>query len=101
MVMVACGSVEEALEISNLLVRKRLAACVNILPIRSIYDWQGKVEDHAEHLLLIKTVSERFDSLREAVQSLHSYDTPEIVSIDISESSPDYADWVRKFTHGQ
>ncbi len=98
--MVTCGSVEEALEISNLLVRKRLAACVNILPVRSIYEWQGKVEDHSEQLLLIKSVRERFDGLRDAVRSLHSYDNPEIVSIDIADSSPDYADWVGKLTHG-
>jgi periplasmic divalent cation tolerance protein len=93
-VMVTCPSEEEALEISNLVVRKRLAACVNIVPIRSIYEWQGALEDQKEQLLLIKTIKDRFEEMRDMIKSVHSYDIPEIIAFDISAASPDYAYWI-------
>jgi periplasmic divalent cation tolerance protein len=95
MVMVTCTSEEEALEISNLLVQRRLGACVNIIPVRSIYEWKGRLEDQQERLLIIKTQKERFDELRQTIKSAHSYDIPEIIAVDISLSSPEYAEWVK------
>jgi periplasmic divalent cation tolerance protein len=76
-------------------VEQRLAACVNILPqIRSIYRWQGKVEDAAEVLLVIKTTKSRFPAVRDAIRELHSYDVPECIAFPVSEGAPDYLKWL-------
>ena len=95
-VLVTCGSEEEALKIANALVEDRLAACVNLVaPIRSIYRWEGKIWDEKEWLLIIKTQKDRFEELEKKVKSLHSYSVPEIVSLSITEGSSAYLDWIR------
>ena len=98
-VLVTCGSEEEALKISNALVEERLAACVNIIsPIRSIYRWEGKIWDEEERLLIIKTQKKRFEALEKKVKSLHSYSVPEIISLSIVEGSSSYLNWIRENT---
>lgn len=94
-VFCACETHEQALEIGNALIEGRLAACVNVLPpIQSIYRWQGKVERAEEILLLIKTTRDRFPALRDRIQQLHSYDTPEIVAVPITAGSEKYLAWL-------
>jgi len=98
-VLVTCGSEEEALKIANALVEERLAACTNLIsPIRSIYRWEGKIWDEKEWLLIIKTQSHRFGELEKKVKSLHSYSVPEIVSLPITEGSPPYLNWLVEMT---
>jgi len=98
-VFVTCGSEEEALQIANALVKDHLAACVNLIsPIRSIYRWEGKIWDEREWLLLIKTQTQRFEQLERRIKSLHSYTTPEIISIPITRGSLPYLDWIRETT---
>ena len=98
-VLVTCGSEEEALKIANALVENRLAACVNLVaPIRSVYRWEGKIWDEKEWLLIIKTQKHRFEELEKKVKSLHSYSVPEITSIPITEGSSAYLDWIRENT---
>jgi len=98
-VLVTCGSEEEALKIANALVEDRLAACVNLVtPIRSIYRWEGKIWDEKEWLLIIKTQKHRFEELEKKVKSLHSYSVPEIVSLSITEGSSAYLEWIRENT---
>jgi len=98
-VFVTCGSEEEALQIANALVKDHLAACVNLIsPIRSIYRWEGKIWDEREWLLLIKTQTQRFEQLERRIKSLHSYTTPEIISIPITQGSLPYLDWIRETT---
>ena len=98
-VLVTCGSEEEALKIANALVEDRLAACVNLVtPIRSIYRWEGKIWDEKEWLLIIKTQKDRFEELEKKVKSLHSYSVPEIVSLSITEGSSAYLEWIRENT---
>lgn len=95
-VFCTCGSESEALELARALVERRLAACVNVLPrVQSVYRWQGEVHNEAEVLLLIKTTEERFDSLRDAILALHSYQTPEIVAVPLSEGEDKYLAWIR------
>ena len=78
LVLTTAGSEEEARKIAHALVERKLAACVNIVPqIESVYRWQGKVESAREWLLLIKTTSEKFSVVRDAIRELHSYDLPE------------------------
>ncbi len=94
-VLVTAGSAEECGKIARSLVEKRLAACVNILgPVRSVYRWEGKVEDEQEHLMVMKTEQKRFGALRGEVERLHSYDTPEVICLPIAEGSEKYLNWL-------
>jgi periplasmic divalent cation tolerance protein len=99
-VMVTCDSEDEAQHIAGLLVEAHLAACVNIVPVRSIFEWDGKIEDQSERLLLIKSMKSRFDQLKDVVKANHSYDLPEIIALDIASSSSEYADWIRNICGG-
>ena len=98
-VLVTCGSEEEALRIANVLVEENLAACASMIsPIRSIYRWEGKICDEKEWLLIIKTQGHRFAELEKKVRTLHSYSVPEIVSLPITEGSPPYLTWLVEMT---
>jgi len=95
-VLVTCGSEEEASRIARALVNTRLAACVNIIesPVRSIYRWKGRVETASEHLLVIKTLRSRLRAIQDALTRLHSYDTPEMIALPIAEGSRKYLAWL-------
>jgi periplasmic divalent cation tolerance protein len=94
MVYVTCGSEEEATSLSDGLVREHLAACVNIIPIRSVYEWKEKLENQPEWLLVIKSTKKRFGEIERFVRANHSYELPEIISVDIAESSSAYSEWI-------
>ncbi len=95
MVLMTAGSREEAARLADVLVVARLAACVQILPgVESVYHWQGKVERAPEILLLAKTTQENFAALESLVRSLHSYETPEIIALPITEISAPYLEWL-------
>jgi len=96
LVLVTCSSRREAQRIATNVVRRRLAACVNILgtSVRSVYRWKGKVEEAREFLLLIKTSRGRLNSLRGAISELHSYDVPEFIALPIVAGSPAYLSWL-------
>lgn len=98
-VLVTCGSEEEALRISRALVEEHLAACINLIsPVHSIYRWEGEILDEKEWLLVIKTQSQRFDELEKRVRSLHSYSVPEIISLPIQKGSSKYLRWINENT---
>ncbi len=81
--------------LASRLVEARLAACVNILaPCRSVYRWQGGLEDAQEVPLLIKTTAARYPALEEAIRADHPYELPEIIAVPIVRGLPDYLDWV-------
>ncbi|MBI1993618.1 MAG: divalent-cation tolerance protein CutA [Deltaproteobacteria bacterium] len=94
-VYVTVGSAEEGERLAQALVGERLAACVNRLgPVRSVYRWQGQVEQSEEQLLIIKTKRELFGALKKRVQELHSYSVPEIIALPILEGSESYLQWL-------
>lgn len=98
-VYITASGEEEAAKIARILVEERLAACVNILKdARSIYRWQGKIEDEKESLMIIKTRKELFDPLVKRVKEVHSYTVPEIISLPIIEGSEDYMKWLKEVT---
>ncbi len=77
------------------LVEARLAACVGLVPgLRSIYRWQGAIEDAREVQLVIKTAAS-FESVRAHVRAHHPYETPEILEVSVSDADADYARWLR------
>ena len=81
--------------LADLLVEKRLAACVNILAAcRSVYRWQGAVRHDEEHPMLIKTTAERYPALEQALRSGHPYELPEIIAVPIERGLPAYLQWV-------
>jgi len=95
-VLVTCGSIIEARRIANRVVRKRLAACVNIVlgPVQSIYRWKGKVQSAREVLMVIKTTAGRLAKLEKEVNKLHSYDVPEFVVVPIVAGAREYMRWL-------
>lgn len=98
-VFVTCKDSQEGESIANALIKEKLAACVNILPIqKSIYRWQGKIKQHPEALLIIKTRTEHFESLKDRIRELHSYTVPEVISLDIQRGNQAYLDWIHEST---
>jgi periplasmic divalent cation tolerance protein len=94
-VLSTVGKAEDAARIARALVERRLAACVNIVPgVRSVYRWQGRVEEDEERLLVIKTRRDRFDALREALVALHPYELPEAIVLPIEAGHAPYLAWL-------
>jgi periplasmic divalent cation tolerance protein len=94
-VFVTVKEVEEARKIAKDLVKRRLAACVNILPeIESHFWWKDKLEAEKEILLIIKTKDTLLTELTKAVKKIHSYSMPEIIALPITGGSRDYLEWV-------
>ena|SRR5581483_4923634 len=95
LVLTTAGSQEEAEKIARALVERRLAACVNLIPqMRSIYRWEGKVDEARECLLLVKTTVSAVDRVRDAIRELHSYELPEVIVIGIESGSEKYLSWI-------
>jgi periplasmic divalent cation tolerance protein len=92
-VYITAGDMKNASEIARELVSRRLAACVNMFPISSIYRWNEKIEEQNEIVLLVKTDSSRLDEIIEVVKILHTYDLPAIEFWEI-EGEKEYLDWV-------
>jgi periplasmic divalent cation tolerance protein len=93
-VLVTASSQTEAETIAKTLVQDRLAACVSLLPIRSVYTWQGEVHDDEEWQLIIKTDLNQFESLEAKVRSIHSYEVPEVVALPFVNGSQPYLKWM-------
>ena len=94
-VFITTANSEEAARLAEMLVERRLAACVQILPeMESVYRWQGKIERQKEVLLIAKTSKSRFEELERKVRAVHSYETPEIVALPLAAGSPPYLEWL-------
>jgi periplasmic divalent cation tolerance protein len=92
------ASPAEAEAIAEALLADELAACVQIVEIRSRYFWKGEVQREPEQLLLIKTRAVLFEIVRAKIRSLHSYDTPEIVALPIVAADVEYLSWMAGVT---
>ena len=99
LVFCSCPDPDTARCLATTLVEARLAACVSVLPpMRSVYRWQGQVEQADEVLLLAKTVAGRLPALMERLTALHPYELPEIVAVEAAAGLPAYLDWVADAT---
>ena len=98
-VLCTTNSKDSAKQIAKTLISAKLAACVNIVDkFESIYSWKGKIVEDSEVLMIIKTQKALFENLKNKIEEIHPYETPEIISFDISEGSNPYLDWIRENT---
>jgi len=98
MVVTTCGDEASARAIARALVEDRLAACVQMLPISSVYSWRGEVREEGEVLLLIKAQAADWPALERALLAAHSYEVPEILRFDASAGHAPYLDWIAQAT---
>ncbi len=95
LVICSCPSEENAVSIAENVVAQRLAACVNVMPsVYSVYQWQDNVESAKENLILIKTSKDKYPALEKVIKSLHPYEVPEIIALNISSGLPEYLQWL-------
>lgn len=98
-VFVTVNGEEQAKLVADAVVGGRLAACASIVgPIRSLYWWDGKIQDDSELLLIMKTRKSLFNRLRDAVVSVHSYNVPEIVALPLTDGHEPYLSWISEST---
>ena len=98
-VFVTCSSRIEAEKIARSLVEEWLCACVNILPgVKSVFTWKGKLSKATETMLMCKTRKNLFKKVEKAVQKMHSYEVPEIISIPVEKGSAKYLGWISETT---
>jgi periplasmic divalent cation tolerance protein len=93
LIYITCKDEDEAIKISKHLLNKRLIACSNMHPIRSMYWWNGKVEDEKEFVIIAKTLEKNYEKVKEEVKRIHSYDVPCVLKID-AEANESYSKWV-------
>ncbi|MGQ0638212.1 MAG: divalent-cation tolerance protein CutA [Nitrososphaerota archaeon] len=87
-------------KIANKLVKGKIAACVNITKVSSIYSWQGKIENTDEFLAVFKTTQKNKQKLKTQIKNTHPYQVPEIVELKINSVNKSYLDWLVKSTSG-
>ncbi len=100
MVLVTFPDAETAGRMADGLLARRLAACVQTLPIQSAYHWKGAVHRDSEVLALIKTQCAMYPEVEALIRSEHPYETPEIIMLPIATGFAGYLDWIRGETSG-
>ncbi len=98
-VLVTCKDDDQAGRIARKLVEGKMAACVSLVPqIRSLYVWQGKLEEAKETLLVAKTQAHLVKRLEASIREDHTYECPEILSMPVDQGFEPYLSWVREST---
>lgn len=85
---------KKGVEIAQKLVSSRLAACVSVFPVRSLYWWENKINEDAEELLVVKTKKALFEKIKKEILSIHPYEVPEIISVPIVDGFDKYLQWL-------
>lgn len=98
MVLTTTPNREEAEKLAEKIVQAKLAACVQVLPqMMSFYFWQGEIQKEQEHLILIKTLQEKYDDLEKFIKENHSYTVPEIIAFQAERVSDSYLIWAKDY----
>jgi len=95
LVYITCKDEKEAVKISKHLLEKKLIACSNMHPIRSMYWWEGKMVDEKEVVIMAKTLEKHYKKIKEEVSKIHSYDVPCVLKIN-AEANESYDKWVHE-----
>jgi periplasmic divalent cation tolerance protein len=98
MVMTTLEGEDAAARLAHEVVEAELAACVQIVAIRSVYRWQGSIEDAGEQLLLIKTRAELYETLEAFLRDRHPYEVPEILQVPVTAGFGPYLSWLEETT---
>jgi len=98
MVITTCGGKEEAERIALLLVGQRLAGCIQMFAMESVYRWEGAVDRAREWMLICKIKASDYEEVEAAIRSAHSYSTPEIIEIGIERGAESYLAWLESAT---
>lgn len=96
MLVVLCTfpNAAKATEIARIVVSERLAACVNLQSVTSIYSWKDELQNEAETLAIIKTTDERFEALKKRLVELHPYEVPEVIAMQVTTGHEPYLSWI-------
>ena len=97
-VLTTAKSLEDARDLAEKVLREKLAACVQLLPISSLYTWKDAVAEESEVLLLLKTREELYSELEKAILSVHKYETQEILQLQVAQGLPAYLGWIDDVT---
>ena len=101
-VLITAGGEVEAQKIADVLLEKKLAACVNITAeVNSFFWWQNVIDHEAESMLIVKTRRHLLETIEEEVKRAHSYDVPEIIALPIVWGSTSYLDWLESQVKGE
>jgi periplasmic divalent cation tolerance protein len=95
-VLTTASNPTEAAKIAQILLNSKLAACIQINQIKSYYTWQGGINIDDEQQLLIKCQTQDFVRIQDCIKENHSYETPEIIQIPITNGSPEYFHWINE-----
>ena len=95
-IQTTCSSKEEAIKLSKILLEKRVAACVQLTPIESLYVYENRLHDEKEYLLSIKTAARHYENIEALIKEHHSYDIPEIIELSIKQGSKEYLQWAAR-----
>jgi len=97
LVLTTAESQTQARRIADVLIERKLAACVNIVPgVQSIYRWKGKAEEAEEWFMFIKTTADHFEGVRDAIKEMHSYELPECLCLAVEDGSAEYLRWIEE-----
>jgi periplasmic divalent cation tolerance protein len=100
MVLVTCKDDAEARSLASGIVHEKLAACVQMNPVVSVFTWKGQVQTETEVRLTIKTRSALYPALASFIQEHHSYEVPQILEVPISRGLSEFLDWIDQTTNG-
>jgi periplasmic divalent cation tolerance protein len=93
-VYVTANSEKEAEQIAEHLLKKRLVACANLFPIKSMYWWRGDIEKEDEFALVLKTTEEHRTAIISEIKKIHSYEIPCVEFLAVTDGNPDYLNWI-------
>ncbi len=97
-ILCACKNEREAKKIAEKLLESKLAACVSITKVKSLYWWKGRITKNNEAMMIIKTKKNLVRKIMSAIKRIHSYKTPEIIELDVEKTNKEYAKWLEDVT---